>query len=521
MVPGRDHADNRPDDAHESVMTALTADEKRELLALAEERARRHSRRRARVDLFYLLTEVLGRKDINRPWLKDRCAEVQASPNGHLDLWAREHYKSTIITFGKTIQDILASHGDDPLPEWNGREATIGIFSHTRPIAKGFLRQIKMEFERNQRLHALFPDIFWDDTRKAPKWSEDDGIVVKRKSNPKEATVEAWGLVDGQPTSKHFLVMVYDDIVTRESVTSPEMIAKTTSALELSYNLGTDGGVKRFIGTRYHYNDSYKTVMDRGTAAQRLHSATEDGTVDGEPVLLTREALADKRRDMGPYTFGCQMLQDPKADETQGFCEDWLRYYKDDASSGTNRYILADPASGKRKTNDYTSFWVLGLASDGNYYVLDMVRDRLNLTQRGKLLMQLHRRWKPLQTRYERYGMMADIEYIRTLQETENYRFEITEVAGQTSKPDRIKRLIPLFEQGKVYFPETLHKTNYEGTVEDLVNIFVQQEYKPFPVSLHDDMLDALSRIAEPDLALSWPESGAQPIALDSYPVDY
>ena len=489
-------------------MSNLTTDEKRELLALAEERVRRESRKRARTDLFYLLTEVLSRKDIDRPWLKSRCEEVNASPNGHLDLWAREHYKSTIITFGKTIQDILASHGDNPLPEWNGREVTIGIFSHTRPIAKGFLRQIKMEFERNARLHVLFPDIFWSDTRKAPKWSEDDGIVVKRKSNPKEATIEAWGLVDGQPTSKHFFVMVYDDIVTRESVTSPEMIAKTTSALELSYNLGTDGGVKRFIGTRYHYNDSYKTVMDRSTAEQRLHPATEDGTIDGEPVLLTREALAEKRRDMGPYTFGCQMLQDPKADETQGFREDWLRYYKADASAGTNRYILVDPASGKRKTNDYTSMWVVGLAPDGNYNVLDMVRDRLNLTQRGKLVMQLHRKWKPLQVRYERYGMMADIEYIRTLQDAENYRFEVTEVGGQTSKPDRIKRLIPLFEQGKVYLPETLHKTNYEGTVEDLVSIFVQQEYKPFPVSLHDDMLDALARIAEPDLPTVWPKSG-------------
>ena len=294
----------------------LAVDERREMLALLEERERRDSRRRARVDLFYLLTEVLGRKDIKRPWLEERCAEVQASPNGHLDLWAREHYKSTIITFGKTIQDILASHGDDPLPEWNGREATIGIFSHTRPIAKGFLRQIKLEFERNQRLHALFPDIFWGDTRKAPKWSEDDGIVVKRKSNPKEATVEAWGLVDGQPTSKHFLVMVYDDIVTRESVTSPEMIAKTTSALELSYNLGTDGGVKRFIGTRFR---SARCRKARGTklpfafsirraraALGRRDSAGElqghpRRPVDGRPPENPRGPRHPDRRDTGRH----------------------------------------------------------------------------------------------------------------------------------------------------------------------------------------------------------------------------
>ena len=485
----------------------MSAADKRELLRLLEEKQRREDRKLARTDLFYLLTEILNRKDIDREWLRERCEEVQASPNGHLDLWAREHYKSTIITFGKSIQDILASHGEDPLPEWGGREITIGIFSHTRPIAKGFLRQIKQEFESNKRLHELFPDILWEDPRKAPKWSEDDGIVVKRKTNPKESTVEAWGIVDGQPTSKHFFVLVYDDLVTRESVTTPEMIEKTTAALELSYNLGSDGGIKRFIGTRYHFNDSYKTVMDRGTASQRVYPPTDVGTVDGTPVLLSAEALREKRRDMGPYTFACQMLQNPKADETQGFKEEWLHYHGGDASDGTNRYILVDPASGKRKGNDYTAVWVVGLGTDSNYYVLDIIRDRLNLTQRGKLVLQLHRKWKPQQVRYERYGMMADIEYIKQLQEAENYRFDVTEVGGQTSKPDRIKRLIPLFEQGRVYLPQTLYRTNYEGTVEDLVNVFVQQEYKAFPVALHDDMLDALSRIAEPDIPLKWPDT--------------
>lgn len=61
---------------------------------------------------------------------------------------------------------------------------------------------------------------------------------MRRKSNPKESTVEAWGLVDGQPTGKHFKLLIYDDVVTLESVTSPEMIAKVTNAWALSLNLG-------------------------------------------------------------------------------------------------------------------------------------------------------------------------------------------------------------------------------------------------------------------------------------------
>ena len=156
-------------------------------------------------DLYYLLVRVCKRVDMLNDFAFARCREVEADPNGRVDLWAREHFKSSIITFGLTVQDILR----DP-------EVTFGIFSHTRPIAKAFLRQIMRELEGNRTLHAAFADVRWgEDIRAAPKWSEDDGIIVRRKTNPKEATIEAWGLVDGQPTSKHYAVLLYDDVVVR------------------------------------------------------------------------------------------------------------------------------------------------------------------------------------------------------------------------------------------------------------------------------------------------------------------
>jgi len=275
-------------------------------------------RQLSKTDLFYLLTVTLARKDINRDWLFDRCNEVQDQPDGYLDLWAREHYKSTIITFGLTIQDILR----DP-------EITIGIFSHTKPIAKSFLRQIKNELETNERLKYLFSEIFYSDPKsQAPTWSEDKGITVIRKGNPNAATVEAWGLVDGQPTSKHYQLCVYDDVVTEKSVSTPEMIQKVTNSWALSLNLGAQGGCVRYIGTRYHFNDTYAEIMRRETATPRIHPATDDGKPTGEPVFLTREQLDKKRRDQGPYIFACQQLQDPKADNVQGFVLSWLRFLR-------------------------------------------------------------------------------------------------------------------------------------------------------------------------------------------------
>lgn len=459
-----------------------------------------------RTDLYFLLFWALGRDDVENQWLLERCKEVQESPDGHLDLWAREHYKSTIITFAKSIQDILSSHGEDPLPKWEGREVTIGIFSCTRPIAKGFLRQIKRELESNDILKTAFPDVIWQHPKKqAPKWSEDDGLVLIRKTNPKECTVEAWGLVDGQPTSKHFFILVYDDVVTLESVRSPHMIEKVTESWEFSLNLGAENGISRYIGTRYHFNDTYSTMIDRGSVNVRLYTPYSDGTMEGEPVVMSRKALERKRRDMGVYTFSSQMMQNPVADTSQGFRHEWIRYYDNCYGDGMNIYILVDPANEKKKTNDYTAFMVMGVASDQNYYVLDMIRDRLNLTERAKRLFHLHRKWRPAGVGYEKYGMQADIPYIKEKMGLENYRFDIVELGGSVPKNDRIRRLVPLFEQGRIYLPNSCFKTDYEHRTEDLVSIFINKEFLAFPVPSHDDMLDCMARILEEDLGVIFP----------------
>lgn len=448
------------------------------------------------VDLAYLLIRACRRVDLIHPWLYARIREVEASPNGHIDLWSREHGKSSIITFGQTISDIL----NDP-------EITFGLFSHTRPIAKAFLRQIMRELEENQVLHKAFPDILWgQNIKQSPKWSEDDGIIVKRKGNPKEATIEAWGLVDGQPTSKHYKVLLYDDIVVRDSVTNPEMIAKTMEALEQSYNLGvTPGGHRRFIGTRWHYNDAYSSIKTRGTAIPREHPGRLGGTEDGEPVLWTEEIHAEKLRDMLSFTYACQILLNPKADAMQGFKREWLQFYKAVDHSKMTKYMLVDAASSKRKGSDFTAIWIIGLGLDQNYYALDLIRDRLNLTERASAVFEMHRKWRPLQVRYEKYGCMADIEHLESRMELESYRFKIKEVGGATPKPDRIKRLLPIFEQGRFFLPRTLHKTTWDKTTVDLVNVFVEEEFMPFPNGAHDDAFDSLARIAEPDLPLVWP----------------
>lgn len=448
-------------------------------------------------DLFFLIVFALKRKDVDVEWIYQRIREVEADPDGRLDLWAREHYKSTVITYALTIQEILKNPN-----------ATIGIFSHTRPIAKSFLSQIKREFETNIYLKDLFPEILYTNPQKeSPKWSLDDGIIVKRSSNPKEATVEAWGLVDGQPISKHFSLMVYDDVVTRESVSTPEMIAKTTEAWAMSLNLAGKDNKKRYIGTRYHANDTYATMMQREAAVPRLHPATKDGTATGEPVLLSRESLETKLREMGSYVFSSQMLMNPMADKAMGFKTEWLDYW--DVLRSTNHwniYITVDPAGEKKRGSDYTVILVIGLAPDGNYYLLDGIRDRLNLTERTKHLFDFVRKWNPRAVGYEKYGMQSDIEHIRYVQQAEGYRFHIVPLGGTMGKNDRIRRLVPLFENHRIYLPRKLLFVTVDGKTADLTSMLINEEYESFPVGTHDDMLDAFARITEEDLGAVHPK---------------
>jgi hypothetical protein len=499
-----------------------------------------------RWDRYYLLTRLLHRLDAVHPWLYARCREVEAAPDGYLDLWAREHYKSTIITFAGAIQEILR----DP-------EITIGIFSHTKGVARKFLIQIKEELEGNRELQELYPDVLYPEPKRhAPRWSEEKGIVVRRKSNPKESTVEAWGLVDGMPTGAHFRLRIYDDVVTPESVSTPDQVKKTTAAWELSDNLGArgDDGMLRawHVGTRYSFADTYQDIIDRRALRVRIHAATHNGLPDGTPVFLSEAAWADKRRMQTASTLACQQLMNPAAGAQAMFRKEWLRF-ADVRPATLNVYIMCDPAHSLKKESDNTAIAVVGIDASRNYYLLDGYRHKMPLDERWQRLRDLRRHWmrqpgvQMVRVGYERYGLQSDLEHFETRMLQEKDAFEIVELNwtrdGTNTKEDRVQRLQPPFAEGKFFLaqlcvrhvpvlgsdgkplvdaqgepitkPEEYETANqkrareqgqafrvfkpvtrkdHEGNLYSLNKGFLE-EYLTFPFSAKKDLIDATSRI--------------------------
>ena len=504
-----------------------------------------------RSDLFYLLSVLLRRPDVIHPWVFDRCRMVQAEPNGYIDLWAREHYKSTVITFALTIQDVL----NDP-------EITSAIFSHTKKIARGFLQQIMRELTTNDHLKDVYSDILWANPEKqAPMWSEEAGVIVKRKGNPKEATIESWGLVDGQPTSKHFKLMIFDDVVTRESVSTGDQIEKTTDAWSLSQNLSVQeekGGRVRYIGTRYNLTDTYAEIIKRGAAIPRIYPATHNGRFDGEPVFFSRYEWDKRVRNQSRSTVAAQLLQNPMADESATFLNVWLKSYEIRPRT-INVYIMVDPSMGRTATADNTAMAVVGISATGGKYLLDGFCHRMQLSERWNKLKLLYRKWSKtpgvqhVAVGYERYGMQSDLDYIEERMLIEKTHFPIMELNwtrdNTQSKTERVARLEPDFRNGRFYLPASvLHRsvasywvvgTDPElkgyGEVEiratqgltriqmetiksgsgDLVakaikcidsddkiydlTLAFQEEYASFPYGRLKDLIDAVSRIYDMD----------------------
>lgn len=221
------------------------------------------------------------------------------------------------------------------------------------------------------------------------------------------------------------------------------------------------------------------------------------------PERIGESEVIQLKNILGPYGFAGQYQQSPSPAGGGVFKQEWIQYYNTVEPSKLNVYMFIDPANSKGKNSDYTAIAVLGVGADKNIYVIDMVRDRLDVKGREDIIFSLHQKYKPLGVYIEKYGMQVDIDWLRYSMDRLNYRFPVYEVGGAMDKVSRIKRLEAMFARGQIWFPRHMHKACSDNTVVDLVEEFITKEYVTFPRGLHDDMLDAMSRIC--DITIEYP----------------
>lgn len=419
-----------------------------------------------------------------------------------------------------------STYGSVIFPAWyigkHPERCVIGA-SHTQELVERFGRKVRNIVGGQAHARAFPEGGLSADSTAAGRWDTQKG-----------GEYFATG-VGGSVTGRRADLAIIDDPVKSREDADSETIREKQWAWwrdDMTTRL-KPGAAVVLIMTRWHEDDlGGRLLADLKNSSLRVKvlslsmEALEDdplGREPGEqlwPEWFTPQMIETAKRE--PRTWSALYQQQPRPIGGGEFKVDWMSYWSRQPAA-TNKIILVDPASGKnKKRGDYTSMWVVGCGADGNDYVIDGIRDRLNLSERTEALFNLVRRYKPAAVGYEQYGLQADIEHIKLEQERQQYRFRIIELGGSLKKEDRIRKLIPSFQQGRTWMPRSIIRQMSSGHQHDVMEDFMN-EYKAFPVGAHDDAMDCLARKEEPEMRkfLVAPQAQARSPRVESWePLD-
>ena len=452
-----------------------------------------------RSDIWFIVYFVLKNTLANHPFVVERCRDMRDGPRTKtVDLWARGHLKTTIITVAETIQDIVLNP-----------EERIAIFSYRKYAAMKILRMIKYTLESSELLKSCFPDeLWWAPSKEAPNWGEETGLVCRRRGIYREPTVSAWGLLDGMPTGDHFTKRVYDDVVVEEIADSPDLNERLKEQYDLSFNLSTfqETDRVRVVGTPYNYHDALMYIQDKKDVISgeslyvvRKKPATVDGTYNGASVFVPETALAEARTNK--RKFASQQLLDPSPqDELKLHPESLKEVEPHEVPKGLWKFMVVDPAGLRLSDSREGDSWgiicygILPYRSDigsSELYILDAVIEPLEHEAALKAVADMYmRNGRVLKLGVEKAGISTMEIHIANylfaqgrIVNTKNGRLHVLKPGGR-SKHGRI--------QANLEWPLNNGKIHISRAVPIAVRERLRLEMRKFPY-WKDDGIDALA----------------------------
>lgn len=234
--------------------------------------------------LWYFDQRVAKNPVTYEPLHRPMCERIERwEKRKKLLLAPRGHIKSNIATGEFAAQEIARNP-----------EIRILIASHKQPDSWKFCKLVQniLLSEPYQKTYPYVRQKIGLNSR-PEKWSK-EGLLVEREKRLVEATVETTS-TDAPVTGRHYDLIIFDDLVTKESVATPELIAKTTDFVEGCEALLDPGGRMLFVGTRYDYADEYGRIIDTPALAAEFDIIDEWKAceVDGVPIFPTRFTMAD------------------------------------------------------------------------------------------------------------------------------------------------------------------------------------------------------------------------------------
>lgn len=391
-------------------------------------------------------------------------------------------HNSTVCTIAKVIHLLCCN-----------RDLRILLASKTSGNAENFLKEIKGHLENNERLIALFGKFY--DAKKCRKWTDTEIDVLGRKTMTKESTVTCLG-VSSAIVSRHFDVIISDDLVDEENARTPLLRDKTKTWYyqTLLPTLEPPDGEVRFrgehhrLGTRYHYDDLWGHLQDNELkdSFRVIKALCEVNGIERSPwpMKFSVPYLQKLRKNMGTIIFNAQYQNDCDAMKGEVF-----RY--DDCIQLPNKewpdektlkiFMGVDLAIKESETTDQFAIVVIGVAGKigsgaEKFYILDYYAGQLRFSEQTSKIIKMYDAWKPILGLVEANAyQLAQVQELKRQYPDMRIRPYITD----KDKMTRAWKLSPLFEDGRVFF-----KKDGMGPLIDQLVLFPNHRYK--------DLFDAL-----------------------------
>jgi len=276
------------------------------------------------------------------------------------------------------------------------------IFSATKDQAVRILGDIKEEIENNPKLAHLIPDTTLG--MKQRKWSS---TAIQLRNGHKIYARGFGTKVRG--AHPHWIVV--DDGLNDETSYSEVVRKKQIDYFFTAIsNMVVPGGQIIVVGTPFHQSDLYGVLAKNPEYLFRRYQALngKDETPLWE-ARYSREALLQKRREVGVVRFTREFQCNPVSDDTSLFPEVLFQGepteqfhltlglpYSFWERAGITPYMGVDFAMSATAGADYMVIWVIGLDSHGNRWLIDLFRAKGLAYQRQlSVINRLGRKYKP------------------------------------------------------------------------------------------------------------------------------
>ena len=346
----------------------------------------------------------------------------QEAKSHQLLLLPRDHQKSALVAY-RVAWEITRNPA-----------VRILYISSTANLAVKQLKFIK-DILTSKQYKYYWPEMVNDDLLKREKWTESEISVdhPKRKAEVvRDPTVFTAGLTTSI-TGMHCDISVFDDVVVYDNAYTEEGRGKVASQYSLLASIEGAEARQWVVGTRYHPNDLYSTMMETVydtydeagevlstvNLYEKFERAIEDQgdgsgifiwprqqRADGQWFGFNQDILARKRAQYIDKTqFRAQYYNDPNAIDDAPISSDTFQYFdpqhvrQSDGSWNVrgrriNVFAAVDFAYTLGKRSDYTCVVVVGVDAENNYYVLDIDRfktDRISVY--FEHILKAYERW--------------------------------------------------------------------------------------------------------------------------------